>query len=69
MMVMDTSIRPTEPAHGKKVYGIFAMLFILALTAWVGTIQWKDHLTVSGIIVEGQHIVTKEEVVASHMFR
>ncbi len=63
MMVMDPDIQPTEPVHGKKVYGIFAMLFILALAAWFGTMQWKEHLTVGGIIVEGQHIVTKEEVV------
>ena len=55
--------RPVKPAHGKKVYGTFALLFVFALAAWLGTMQWKEHLTVSGIIVEGEHILTKEEVV------
>ena len=64
MTVMDTDMQPMDPSHGGKVYGIFALLFILSLTAWLGTMQWKEHLTVSGIIVEGEHIVTKEEVVA-----
>ncbi len=53
-----------QPTYGRKVYGIFALLFILVLTAWLGTLQWKDHLTVNGIIIEGEHIVTKEEIVA-----
>ncbi len=57
-------MQPVEPPHGKKVYGIFALLFIFVLAAWLGTMQWKEHLTISGIIVEGEHIVTKEEVVA-----
>jgi len=64
MTVMDTHMQPMDHSHGKKVYGTFALLFTLALAAWLGTMQWKDHLTVSGIIVEGEHIVTKEEVVA-----
>ena len=50
-------------AHGKNVYGIFALLFIFALAAWFGTLQWKEHLTVSGIIVDGDRILTKDEVV------
>ncbi len=52
-----------KPSHGKKVYGTFALLFIFASAAWLGTMQWKEHLTVSGIIVEGEHILTKEEIV------
>ncbi|MGA7159827.1 MAG: FtsQ-type POTRA domain-containing protein [Bacteroidota bacterium] len=55
--------QPRQRAHGKKVYGMFALLFILAIAAWLGTMQWKEHLTVSGIIVEGERILTKEEVV------
>jgi cell division protein FtsQ len=50
-------------AHGKSVYAIFALLFVIATAAWLGTLQWKEHLTVSGIIVEGEHILTKDEVV------
>ena len=49
--------------HGKNVYGIFALLFFFSLAAWFGTLQWKDHLTVGGIIVEGDRILTKDEVV------
>ncbi|HTY09990.1 MAG TPA: FtsQ-type POTRA domain-containing protein [Bacteroidota bacterium] len=52
------------PAHGKKVYGVFALLTLTGLVMWFGTMQWKEHLTVSGIIVEGEHIVTQEEVVS-----
>lgn len=50
-------------AHGRNVYGIFALLFFFALAAWFGTLQWKEHLTVSGIIVDGDRILTKDEVV------
>jgi len=63
-MSEEITIERAAPVHGKKVYGIFALLFILALVTWLGTVQWKEHLTVSGVIVEGEHIVTKEEVVA-----
>jgi Cell division septal protein len=59
----ENNEHPLQPTHGKIVYGTFALLFIFALAAWLGTMQWKDHLTVSGIIVEGEHIVTKDEVV------
>jgi len=63
MTDMENIDRPVAPAHGKTVYGIFALLFIFALAAWLGTIQWKEHLTVSGIVVEGERILTKEEIV------
>jgi cell division protein FtsQ len=52
-----------ERQHGKKVYWTFALLSVIAITMWLGTMRWKDHLTVSGIIVEGEHILTKDEIV------
>ena len=52
-----------RPLSGKKVYGLFILLVVVSGTLWFGAIQWKDHLTVSGIIVDGERILTKEEVV------
>ena len=52
-----------EHSHGKRVYAIFALILIFVIMSWLGTMQWKEHLSVSGIIVEGEHILSKEEVV------
>ncbi|HTX17270.1 MAG TPA: FtsQ-type POTRA domain-containing protein [Bacteroidota bacterium] len=49
--------------HGKRVYVAFAGLAIVAALCWFGTLEWKKHLTVGGIIVEGEHILTKDEIV------
>lgn len=49
--------------HGKGVYGFFALLFFVAVAAWFGAVRWKEHLTLSGIIVDGESVVTKEEIV------
>ena len=63
-MIEEEKIEQTEHrTHGKGVYGMFALLFIIAIAAWLGTLQWKGHLSVSGIIVDGEHILTKAEVV------
>jgi cell division protein FtsQ len=63
MIDEDTVDRQRERRHGRKVYWVFALLSAFAIAVWLGTMQWKDHLTVGGIIVEGEHILTKEEVV------
>jgi len=49
--------------HGKRVYLAFAGLVIVAGFCWLGTHEWKKHLTVSGVIVEGEHILTKDDIV------
>jgi len=49
--------------HGKRVYVAFAGLVVVTGLFWSGTLEWKKHLTVSGIIVEGEHILTKDEIV------
>jgi cell division protein FtsQ len=67
MNVEDTPDRQRERRHGRKVYWVFALLSVLSLAIWLGTMQWKDHLTVYGIIVEGEHILTKEDVVKLSM--
>lgn len=59
----DTIDQSEASSHGKRVYGVFALILILAIISWLGTMQWKQHLTVSGIIVDGEHILSKEELV------
>ncbi len=63
MTEQESVERQGERRHGKRVYLAFASLSLIALILWLGTMQWKDHLTVSGIIVEGEHILTRDEIV------
>ena len=52
-----------ETTHGKGVYGVLTLLVLLGVTIWFGALQWRGHLTVKSVVVEGQHILTADEVV------
>jgi len=63
MTEIQTIDQSGASSHGKKVYGVFALILIVVIMSWLGTMQWKQHLTVTGIIVDGEHILSKEELV------
>ncbi|HTR81525.1 MAG TPA: FtsQ-type POTRA domain-containing protein [Bacteroidota bacterium] len=62
-MAEEAFIGKHGEGHGKRVYAIFISLLVLVVAVWLGAMQWTDHLTVRGIVVEGEHIVTPDEIV------
>jgi cell division protein FtsQ len=53
-----------HPQRGKSVYWILGGLFLLLCVAWYGSKQWKEKLDVPQVVVDGQTILSQEEVLA-----
>jgi len=51
------------PRHSRRVYAGFGVIAMLAFVLWLGTFQWRMHLPVSAVEVEGEQIVLKDEIV------
>ncbi len=56
--------RDEQLHRGKSVYWILAGLFLLLCVAWYGSVQWKERLTVPQVLVDGESIVSQDEILS-----
>ncbi len=64
MSEQDTNIQEQEELqYGRSVYVWLIAIFLFSLFALISSLQWKNHLLVRQVIVEGEKILTKEEIV------
>jgi cell division protein FtsQ len=49
--------------HSRSVYATFSTVALIVLVAWLGFLQWREHLSLVNIAVEGYQILTPEEIV------
>ena len=60
---LDLEFGERRPAYGKRVYVYFSLIVVLVLAVFIVKARWQDHLPVSSIIVEGNTVLPKEEIV------
>jgi cell division septal protein FtsQ len=60
---LDLKFGEQRPAYGKRVYVYFGVIVILVLAVFIVKAQWQDHLPVSSVIVEGNTVLPKEEII------
>jgi cell division septal protein FtsQ len=66
MTAIDNNIEQQDEKtqrHSRRVYAGFGVIAVLAFVLWIVTLQWRTHLPVSSIEVEGEQIVLKDEIV------
>ncbi|MCX6138101.1 MAG: FtsQ-type POTRA domain-containing protein [Ignavibacteriales bacterium] len=56
--------RKDAPLRGKSVYWILSGLLLLLVVSWYGSMRWKEQLTVPQVLVDGQLILSQDEILA-----
>ncbi|MGE5314720.1 MAG: cell division protein FtsQ/DivIB [Acidobacteriota bacterium] len=52
-----------DTVHGRRVYAASVLIGILCASIAIGAVQWKKALMVHALAVEGERIVTRDEVI------
>jgi len=62
----NINIEPEEeqkPKHGKRVYVYFFLLGVVILSVFAVKAKWQNHVPVKQVAVEGNSILSKDEIV------
>lgn len=60
---LDLEFDKRRPTYGKRVYVYFGMIVLFVLTLMIVKAKWQDHLPVSSVVVEGNTVLPREEII------
>jgi cell division protein FtsQ len=50
--------------YSRSAYVIFAALVLLIGVTWYGSLQWKERLLVTDLVIDGESVVPRDEIVS-----
>jgi cell division protein FtsQ len=53
---------PAPGQYGRSAYVVLAALVLLLGITWYGSLQWKEHLLVTQLVVDGESVVPRDEI-------
>lgn len=59
---IDLEFNEQPQTHGKRVYVYFGLVSMIMLAVFLGKARWQENIPVSQISVEGNTVLTKEDV-------